>query len=156
MKWVENVLTLCEFANFVLFLKDFKYRSFTERILKIKLSRYQENVSRQLDFTYINRVLVWNVLGNALTSFLPFLNISQISSFFNSTNSLSGYANVDSSEIDNLCTICQTTQIINVAEIEACKHKFCYYCIKLHSLSEKTCPVCKEEIDQIKSLALKN
>ena len=74
-----------------MFLKTFEYRSLTERILKIKLFKVNKDYERYLEFTYINRVIVWNALGKALSSFLPFLDFKKIASFFASTSSITSY-----------------------------------------------------------------
>ena len=128
-------------------MKEFTYRSLEERILKIRLFRVDKNLERNLDFTYINRVIVWNALGKALTSFLPFLDFTKITSFFASTASITSYCNVDSSDLDNICGICQTSSICMPYKTNVCPHIFCYYCIttSLSSSSNDSpsCPVCK-------------
>jgi Pex2 / Pex12 amino terminal region len=69
-------------ANMILFFVTHSKRSVAERILGIKMERIDPNQRRYVDFTYINRLIVWNALGQALSSLLPFLDVSKIKSMF--------------------------------------------------------------------------
>lgn len=101
-KIVAKAIKIIKFVNFIYFMVSFKYRNIIERILKIDLYTKNPELKRNLDFTYINRVIVWNALGKSMTSFLPFLDFSKIMSFFASTASIATYAHVDSSDLNNI------------------------------------------------------
>mmetsp|Transcript_25052 Transcript_25052/g.28798 ORF Transcript_25052/g.28798 Transcript_25052/m.28798 type:complete len:273 (+) Transcript_25052:40-858(+) len=110
-KWIMKTLKVAKFINFILFLKTFEYRNLIERILQIKLYHVEQNLERNMDFTFINRVIVWNALGKAMTSFLPFLDFTKITSFFASTASITSYCNVDSSDLESICGVCQSSSL---------------------------------------------
>lgn len=101
-KWIQKLMTILNFVNFIWFLKTFQYRCLVERLLQIKLFKVEKGLERNIDFTYINRVIVWNALGKSLTSFLPFLDFTKITSFFAKTASITSYAHVDTSDLEHI------------------------------------------------------
>lgn len=88
-------------------------RNLPEKALQINLERIDPSQTRQIDFTYTNRIIVWNAIGNSLTYLLPFLDISKIKNLFQSSHKLTQFVTLDETEInsDYWCGICGTTQI---------------------------------------------
>lgn len=82
LHYALNLFSVASFINLILFFLSHKRRSLAERVLKVDLERIDPNQRRYVDFTYINRLIVWNALGNALSSLLPFLDVSKIKGMF--------------------------------------------------------------------------
>ena len=120
-----------------------------ERLLKITLRRVNEDFEREMDFTYVNRLVVWNALGSSLASIFPFIDPSKISGFFSS--SLTVYGALNEAELGNMCGICSTTSLCMPHKVEGCEHLFCYYCIAnaRDNMGEDKCPKCESVITDI-------
>jgi hypothetical protein len=115
----------------VLFFISHEKRSLAERLLGVTLSRIDPTQRRYVDFTYINRLIVWNALGQALSSLLPFLDVGKIKGMFAMSQKLTQFITLDEKDInsDGWCGICGATQICMPYRAMPCQHIFCYYCI---------------------------
>lgn len=131
---IQSLYKILNLVNLVLFFVTHKFRSLCERMLGITMERIDPNQRRHIDFSYINRIIVWNAIGQSLSQLLPFLDISKLRGMFNVSNKLTSYISLDDKDInsDLWCGICGTTQICMPFRATECKHIFCYYCIKTH------------------------
>ncbi len=132
LSMLNNLFKLASLVNLVLFFVTHSMRSLPERLLGIKLRRIDENQRRYIDFTYINRLIVWNALGHSLSSLLPFVDISSIKSMFTMSSKLTEFITLDEKDIngDNWCGICGATQVCMPYKVKECSHIYCYYCIR--------------------------
>ena len=82
---VENAHAAASAANLLLFLRDGKYRTLLERLVRARLVYDEPNVSRVISFEYLNRQLVWRELRCVLyKSFSPIARFQHlIASRFN-------------------------------------------------------------------------
>jgi len=131
-----------------------KYRSLSERVLGITMHQVDQQQERHLDFTYINRVIVWNALGNSLSYVLPFMDVSKVKGLFNSSSKLTEYTTLDEGEMssDSLCPSCSSTQICMPFTAKPCLHVYCYYCVALLLNNKHNCLKCGERIREIERL----
>ena len=111
LQLLSNIYKLASLVNMVLFFVTHSKRSLAERILSIDLERIDVNQRRSIDFTYINRLIVWNAIGQAMSQLLPFLDIGKIKGMFNMTSKLTQFITLDEKDInsDNWCGICGAT-----------------------------------------------
>jgi Pex2 / Pex12 amino terminal region len=103
-----NLFKIASLVNLILFFISSSKRSLAERLLKIKLTRIDPTQRRYVDFTYINRLIVWTALGQSLSSLLPFLDISKIKGMFAMSQKLTQFITLDEKDInsDGWCGIC--------------------------------------------------
>ena len=159
---LNNLFKLASLMNLILFFVSHTMRSLPERLLGIKLERIDPNQRRYVDFTYINRLIVWNALGHSMSSLLPFLDISSIKSMFTMSSKLTEFITLDEKDIngDSWCGICGATQVCMPYKALPCSHTFCYYCIKAAMQeAEETdqpckCKKCSQEVTQIAPYSL--
>jgi hypothetical protein len=130
--FVNSFYKLASLVNLVLFFVTHAMRSLPERLLGITLERIDPNQRRYVDFTYINRLIVWTALGHSLSSLLPFLDISSIKSMFTMSSTVTEFITLDEKDIngDSWCGICGATQVCMPYKAKECGHIYCYYCIK--------------------------
>ncbi|KAG9018658.1 peroxisome assembly protein (Peroxin-2) [Tulasnella sp. 427] len=60
--------------GFLLFLSNGKYRSLTDRFLGLKLIPARKNVSRNVNYEFMNRQMVWHAFTEFLLFILPLIN----------------------------------------------------------------------------------
>lgn len=60
---LNNLFKVTSLINMIMFFVSHAKRNVAERILGIKMERIDPNQRRYVDFTYINRLIVWNALG---------------------------------------------------------------------------------------------
>lgn len=60
---LNNLFKVTSMINMIMFFVSHAKRNVAERILGIDLERIDPNQRRYVDFTYINRLIVWNALG---------------------------------------------------------------------------------------------
>jgi|LauGreDrversion4_2_1035121.scaffolds.fasta_scaffold35410_2 peroxin-2 len=143
---LNNLYKLASLLNLILFFVTHVMRSLPERLLGISLVRIDANQRRYVDFTYINRLIVWTALGHSLSSLLPFLDISSIKSMFTMSSKLTEFITLDEKDIngDSWCGICGSTHVCMPYKTKDCGHLFCYYCIKsVMQEAEEEDDVCK-------------
>lgn len=128
---LNNLFKLASLANLLMFFVTHTKRSVPERVLSIDLERIDASQRRYVDFTYINRLIVWNALGQALSSLLPFLDVSKIKGMFQMSQKLTEFITLDEKDInsDSWCAICGSTQICMPYRAKECQHIYCYYCV---------------------------
>lgn len=96
-------MKIFDYVNLILFIKDGIYRSITHRILKIQMRFIDSTKFRILDFSLMNRQLLWSVYENFLSSVLPF-----VKSFMNThlKKIFYLYSYIDVNTVDLSCMVC--------------------------------------------------
>jgi len=61
--FLNNLFKVTSLINMIMFFVSHAKRNVAERILGINMERIDPNQRRYVDFTYINRLIVWNALG---------------------------------------------------------------------------------------------
>ena len=69
--------SIAAFASFLVFLLNGRYRTLTDRILRLRLAPPTSQVSREVSFEYLNRQLVWHAFTEFLLFLLPLVGISR-------------------------------------------------------------------------------
>jgi hypothetical protein len=69
----QRILTIAEFVNYAVFILRGKYRSLTQRVLQIGMRFIDPENKRVLNFSLMNRMLVWQVYELFLKTVLPHL-----------------------------------------------------------------------------------
>ena len=73
---MEVFLKSLSFLNFIVFLRNGRYRSLTERVLGMTLVYDQPRVHRMINFEFMNQQLVWQAFTEFFVTLLPFLNVT--------------------------------------------------------------------------------
>ncbi|KAF2858980.1 peroxisomal biogenesis factor 2 [Piedraia hortae CBS 480.64] len=81
---LSRITTMCSathdvaaLASFLVFLYNGKYRSLTDRLLRMRLVPSSNQTSREVSFEYLNRQLVWHAFTEFLLFLLPLVGISR-------------------------------------------------------------------------------
>src|SRR5277367_5933604 len=69
--------SIAAFASFLVFLVNGRYRTLTDRLLRLRLTSPTSQVSREVSFEYLNRQLVWHAFTEFLLFLLPLVGISR-------------------------------------------------------------------------------
>ena len=69
--------SIASLVGFVVFLVNGKYRTLTDRLLRLRLVPKNDNVSRDVSFEYLNRQLVWHAFTEFLLFLLPLVGINR-------------------------------------------------------------------------------
>ena len=160
LNWANNIFKLATLLNLLLFFVTHQKRSLAERLLGIGLERIDPEQRRHIDFTYINRLIVWNALGQALSGLLPFLDIGKIKGMFQMSQKLTQFMTLDEKDInaDAWCGICGATQVCMPFRSKQCHHIYCYYCIqsKLEEEDDQPwkCVKCSKPVESIEAYQL--
>ncbi|KAL4119517.1 hypothetical protein QTP88_012323 [Uroleucon formosanum] len=144
LQLIVDVLKVSSFLNFLLFLKQGKYPTLTQRFLSLS----QESTrKRNIGFTYMTRELLWHGFSELLLFTLPLINyqslkhkISRVMHFapckedFKERQPLMFPVSV--------CSICQERPVL--PHHLKCSHVFCYYCISSKRMVDEKfeCPEC--------------
>lgn len=65
------------FISFLVFLYNGKYRTITDRLLRLRLVPATNQTNREVSFEYLNRQLVWHAFTEFLLFLLPLVGISR-------------------------------------------------------------------------------
>ncbi|KAF2481209.1 Pex12 amino terminal region-domain-containing protein [Neohortaea acidophila] len=65
------------FVSFLIFLYNGKYRTLTDRLLRMRLVPSSNQTSREVSFEFLNRQLVWHAFTEFLLFLLPLVGISR-------------------------------------------------------------------------------
>ena len=69
--------SIAAFFSFLVFLVNGRYRTLTDRLLRLRLVSPSNQVSREVSFEYLNRQLVWHAFTEFLLFLLPLVGISR-------------------------------------------------------------------------------
>jgi peroxin-2 len=75
--WLSTTHSIAAFISFLVFLANGRYRTLTDRILRLRLTSPSSQVSREVSFEYLNRQLVWHAFTEFLLFLLPLVGISR-------------------------------------------------------------------------------
>ena len=75
--WASTAHSIAAFASFLVFLVNGRYRTLTDRLLRLRLTSPTSQVSREVSFEYLNRQLVWHAFTEFLLFLLPLVGISR-------------------------------------------------------------------------------
>ncbi|ETN42620.1 uncharacterized protein HMPREF1541_01777 [Cyphellophora europaea CBS 101466] len=75
--WISTSHSIAAFASFLVFLVNGRYRTLTDRILRLRLVSPSNQISREVSFEYLNRQLVWHAFTEFLLFLLPLVGIGR-------------------------------------------------------------------------------
>lgn len=75
--FVSTTHSIAAFCSFLVFLVNGRYRTLTDRLLRLRLVSPSNQVSREVSFEYLNRQLVWHAFTEFLLFLLPLVGISR-------------------------------------------------------------------------------
>lgn len=149
---LSSLWSISSLFNFLLFLYTGRYSTLILRLLRIRLVPASRSLSRQVNFEFQNRQLVWNAFTEFLFFIVPIMNLPKIKRQISKlvTKAL-GSKSVSTSQDSQLsflpektCAICyqgsndsedgnsfaaHNTDVTNPYEALECKHIYCYVCI---------------------------
>ncbi|KAF2848552.1 hypothetical protein T440DRAFT_470154 [Plenodomus tracheiphilus IPT5] len=68
---------IASLTSFLVFLVNGRYRTITDRLLRLRLTPTSHSTSREVSFEYLNRQLVWHAFTEFLLFLLPLVGISR-------------------------------------------------------------------------------
>lgn len=68
---------IAAFVSFLIFLYNGRYRTLTDRLLRLRLVPSSNQTSREVSFEFLNRQLVWHAFTEFLLFLLPLVGISR-------------------------------------------------------------------------------
>ncbi|KAF2013979.1 hypothetical protein BU24DRAFT_373721 [Aaosphaeria arxii CBS 175.79] len=74
---LNSIHDIASLASFLVFLVNGRYRTLTDRILRLRLTPTSHSTSREVSFEYLNRQLVWHAFTEFLLFLLPLVGISR-------------------------------------------------------------------------------
>ncbi|KAF3003231.1 peroxisome assembly protein (Peroxin-2) [Curvularia kusanoi] len=74
---LTNAHDVASLASFLVFLVNGRYRTLTDRLLRLRLTPTSHSTSREVSFEYLNRQLVWHAFTEFLLFLLPLVGISR-------------------------------------------------------------------------------
>ncbi|KAF1352749.1 hypothetical protein EJ07DRAFT_183206 [Lizonia empirigonia] len=74
---LANAHDMASLASFLVFLVNGRYRTLTDRLLRLRLTPTSHSTSREVSFEYLNRQLVWHAFTEFLLFLLPLVGISR-------------------------------------------------------------------------------
>lgn len=147
--FLNSLWEVSTLANFVLFLYSGRYSTLILRLLRMRYVPITRTFSRQVNFEFQNRQLVWNALTEFLLFTLPLINLPRIkrklSSLLRSSPSNSEEQGELSFLPEKVCAICyktdtgetanSSTSVTNPYQGE-CGHIYCYVCLQTKILED--------------------
>ncbi|WPG98733.1 Hypothetical protein R9X50_00152700 [Acrodontium crateriforme] len=73
----DTTHNIAAFVSFLVFLYNGRYRTLTDRLLRMRLIPSSNNTSREVSFEYLNRQLVWHAFTEFLLFLLPLVGIGR-------------------------------------------------------------------------------
>jgi peroxin-2 len=74
---LDSAHDIASLASFCVFLLNGRYRTLTDRLLRLRLTPTSHSTSREVSFEYLNRQLVWHAFTEFLLFLLPLVGISR-------------------------------------------------------------------------------
>ncbi|XP_029955827.1 peroxisome biogenesis factor 2 [Salarias fasciatus] len=150
---VSGVAKLAGLINFLVFLKKGRHPVLAERITGAQAVFSKPNVVRDVTYQYMNREMLWHGFAEFLIFLLPLINTRKlkatVSSLVFGGGSAGGDKAKEGSEAWKECALCGEWP--TMPHSVGCRHVFCYYCVKSHSIADAklTCPKCGAEAGPI-------
>lgn len=142
LRQAERAATVGEFINYAVFILRGKYRTLTQRLLGIRMKFVDPTNKRVLNFSLMNRMLVWQIYELFLKTVLPGL-FSFASGPLKDLFYLSSYLQPDRKS-PTACVFCQSEEPVMPHRAAPCDHRACYYCWQKAQVSK--CPACSKEL----------
>jgi len=76
-EYFDSAHDIASLTSFLIFLVNGRYRTITDRILRLRLTPTSHSTSREVSFEYLNRQLVWHAFTEFLLFLLPLVGISR-------------------------------------------------------------------------------
>ncbi|KAF9732704.1 hypothetical protein PMIN06_002846 [Paraphaeosphaeria minitans] len=76
-EYLDSAHDVASLASFLVFLVNGRYRTITDRVLRLRLTPTSHSTSREVSFEYLNRQLVWHAFTEFLLFLLPLVGISR-------------------------------------------------------------------------------
>ncbi|PVH94764.1 hypothetical protein DM02DRAFT_572318 [Periconia macrospinosa] len=76
-EYLTSIHDFASLASFLVFLVNGRYRTLTDRFLRLRLTPTSHSTSREVSFEYLNRQLVWHAFTEFLLFLLPLVGISR-------------------------------------------------------------------------------
>ncbi|CAN9506149.1 unnamed protein product [Ophioblennius macclurei] len=143
---VSSITKFAGLINFLVFLKKGRHPVLAERIADAQAVFSKPNVVRDVTYQYMNRELLWHGFADFLIFLLPLINSRKlkatVSSLVFGGESADGDKAKEGFEVWKECGLCGEWP--TMPHTVGCRHVFCYYCIKSHSIADDklTCPKC--------------
>nr|XP_040023570.1 peroxisome biogenesis factor 2 [Gasterosteus aculeatus aculeatus] len=146
---VSGVAQLATLLNFLAFLRKGRHPALAERIVGARAVFSQPDVARDVTYQYMNRELLWHGFAEFLIFLLPLVDTRKLkAAVFSVVLGGDGGDRAGATGGPGAwkeCGLCGEWPTMPHAV--GCRHVFCYYCIKSHSVADAglTCPRCGAE-----------
>lgn len=153
---VSGAAQIASLLNFLVFLRKGQHPLVAERMVGARAAFSKPDVLRDVSYQYMNRELLWHGFSEFLIFLLPLINTGRLkaaaSSFVFGGARTEGKAASEGQGLPNACGLCG--QWPTMPHTLGCRHLFCYYCIKSHSMAQPflACPKCGAEAGPPKPL----
>ncbi|XP_015367050.1 PREDICTED: peroxisome biogenesis factor 2 isoform X2 [Diuraphis noxia] len=144
LQLIVDVLKAASFLNFLLFLKQGKYPTLTQRFLSLS---QEPTRKRSIEYTHMTRELLWHGFSELLLFTLPLINYQslkhKISRVMHFTPRKRDFKERQPLMFPvSVCSICQERPVL--PHHLKCSHVFCYYCISTKRMVDEKfeCPEC--------------
>ncbi|CAB1446106.1 unnamed protein product [Pleuronectes platessa] len=149
---VSSIAQLAGLLNFLVFLRKGRHPVLAERITGAQAVFSKASVHRDIDYQYMNRELMWHGFAEFLIFLLPLINTgklkAKVSSLVFGGQRATGEGGKEEQGLWKECGLCGEWP--TMPHTVGCRHVFCYYCIKSHSIADAclTCPKCGADAGQ--------
>ncbi|XP_037613176.1 peroxisome biogenesis factor 2 isoform X1 [Sebastes umbrosus] len=149
---VSSITQLASLINFLVFLRKGRHPVLAERIVGARAVFSKPNVVRDVTYQYMNRELLWHGFAEFFIFLLPLINTRKLKaavfSIVSGGESADGEGATEGQGAWKECGLCGEWP--TMPHTAGCRHVFCYYCIKSHSIADAylTCPRCGAEAGQ--------
>lgn len=148
-------------ANFVLFLYSGEYSTLVLRLLRMRLAPTTRRITRNVNFEFQNRQLVWNAFTEFLLFILPLVNLAKIKRTISRYLQGKKAQKKPTGELgflpEKTCAICYkqdaSSQDVTNPYLTECGHTYCYVCLETALADmdgEWTCLRCGQTVKEIK------
>lgn len=155
---LEKLYQVLSVLNFLSFLWNGAYVGVVHRLLGMKQVYLRAQTARFVGFEYMNRQMIWNGFTEFMLFIVPMVPTKRIvrTAKWLTNSALSLVRLTPSTPTEAIqgngsqCPICNNE--INIPYETNCGHRFCYYCLKVATLSEEKppCTVCSTAITSIR------
>ncbi|KAM4543820.1 peroxisome biogenesis factor 2 isoform 1-T1 [Fundulus diaphanus] len=146
---VSGLAKFATLVNFLVFLRNGRHPVLAERIAGAQAVFSKPNVVRDVTYQYMNRELLWHGFAEFLIFLLPLVNLRKLKTavllHVLGGKGSDGEGAREPRDVWKDCGLCGEWP--TMPHTVGCRHVFCYYCIKSHSIADAylTCPKCGAE-----------
>jgi hypothetical protein len=140
---LQALLAVAELVNYGAFILRGNYRSVAQRVLGMRMRFSDPTNKRVLNFSLMNRTLVWQVYELFLKTALPHVFAfagGPLKSLFYMSSFLQPEKNDASG-----CIHCAADPPVMARQAAPCRHLACYYCAQTATTTK--CPCCGQNIE---------